>query len=256
MTTAVLISGQLRTFKICYPTQKWQIFRHYEPDIHFFVSCCDDEQAQNSSLLLADYENVHVERYQDPTDLPEIPKEKGFWAPYANATTHDKLMLQHWGNKKVWDFFNSDDRGDEFDTIIRMRPDLWIHRFEKPVFKWQELANKPNSIVTGDVRSLDRNTVFAPWWGKFGGINDRLAIMGREAAETYFNLYGGIEGLLKDGCPFHPETLLAAWLRMCGVIVHNTLMATFSTDRMDGSRRWAQQEQIMDDLAEIWITKA
>ncbi len=212
------------------------IFRHYEPDIHFFVSCCDDEQAQNASLLSADYENVHIERYQDPTDLPEIPKEKGFWAPYANATTHDKLMLQHWGNKKVWDFFASSAVWPSFDTIIRIRPDLWIHRFQPEV--------------------PQENTVIAPWWGKFGGINDRLAIMGRNAAETYFNLYGGIEMLLKHGCPFHPETLLAAWLEMCGVAVENTLMATFSTDRMDGSRRWAQQEQIMDDLAEIWITKA
>ncbi len=236
MKTAVLISGQLRTFKICYPTQKWQIFRHYEPDIHFFVSCVDDEQAQNSSLLVADYENVHVERYTDPTDLPEIPKEKGFWAPYANATTHDKLMLQHWGNKKVWDFFSSFAAIESFDCVIRVRPDLWIHRFQPPF-----TASK---------------VVIAPWWGKFGGINDRLAVMGAEAAEIYFNLYGGIEGLLKRGCPFHPETLLAAWLQMCGITVENTLMATFSTDRMDGSRRWAQQEQIMDDLAEIWITKA
>ncbi len=235
LKTAVLISGQLRTFKICYPTQKWMIFRHYEPDIHFFMSCCNDEQAKNSTLLLADYPNVHVEFYDDPTDLPEIPKEKGFWAPYANATTHDKLMLQHWGNKKVWDFFCSSTATESFDCVIRMRPDMWIHRFQPPYIA-------PNVCV-------------APWWGKFGGINDRLAIMGNEAAYYYFNLYDGIEKLLKRGCPFHPETLLAAWLRMCGVTVHNTLMATFSTDRMDGSRRWAQQEQIMDDLAEIWITK-
>jgi hypothetical protein len=106
------------------------------------------------------------------------------------------------------------------------------------------------------MESVPTRVVFAPWWGKFGGINDRLAVMGPEAAETYFSLYSGIDGLLKHGCPFHPETMLAGWLQMCGVTVENTLMATFSTDRMDGSRRWAQQEQIMDDLAEIWITKA
>ncbi len=131
---------------------------------------------------------------------------------------------------------------------------MWIHRFEPPKFKRRTIY--PDLIEIGDYFDEDRNTVFAPWWGKFGGINDRLAVMGREAAEVYFNLYGGIEGLLKRGCPFHPETLLGAWLSQNGVVVTNTLMATFSTDRMDGSRRWAQQEQIMDDLAEIWITKA
>ncbi len=245
LKTAVLISGQLRTFKKCYPTQKWHIFRHYEPDIHFFVSCVDDEQAPSGDLLLEDYEGrVHIDAwYKDPTDLPEIPIGKGACAPYANATTHDKLMLQHWGNKKVWDFFASSAATESFDVIIRIRPDLWIHRFQPP-------------RLTGDALWNEPNTVFAPWWGKFGGINDRLAVMGRQAAETYFNLYSGIDGLLKHGCPFHPETMLAGWLQICGVTVDNTLMATFSTDRMDGSRRWAQQEQIMDDLAEIWITKA
>ncbi len=241
LKTAVLISGQLRTFKKCYPTQKWHVFRHYEPDIHFFVSYCDDANRDSVQVLLRDYENVNIESYDDPSDLPEIAPDKGAFAPYANATTHDKLMLQHWGNKKVWDFFASYAATESFDVIIRIRPDLWIHRFQPPdLEQWQ----------------LVHNWVFAPWWGKFGGINDRLAVMGREAAETYFNLYSGIDGLLKHGCPFHPETMLAGWLQMCGVKVNNTLMATFSTDRMDGSRRWAQQEQIMDDLAEIWITKA
>ncbi len=196
----------------------------------------NDDQAGHATLLTGDYENVKFESYDDPSDLPEIAPDKGAFAPYANATTHDKLMLQHWGNKKVWDFFVSSAATESFDVIIRIRPDLWIHRFQ-PEFP-------------------EENTVFAPWWGKFGGINDRLAVMGSQAAETYFNLYSGIDGLLKRGCPFHPETMLAGWLQMCGVTVENTLMATFSTDRMDGSRRWAQQEQIMDDLAEIWITKA
>lgn len=195
----------------------------------------------DGQILESDYKNVHAEFYDDPSDLPEIAPDKGAFAPYANATTHDKLMLQHWGNKKVWDFFASSEATESFDVIIRIRPDLWIHRFAPPDL---------------DVLGMRPRWVFAPWWGKFGGINDRLAVMGREAAETYFNLYSGIDGLLKHGCPFHPETMLSGWLQMCGITVENTLMATFSTDRMDGSRRWAQQEQIMDDLAEIWITKA
>jgi len=190
MKTAVLISGQLRTFAKCYPTQKWQIFRHYEPDIHFFVSCVDDPQADSASLLLRDYENVNVERYQDPTDLPVIPPEKGAWAPYANATSHDKLMLQHWGNKKVWHFFWDHKTATPFDTIIRIRPDIWIHRFQRP-------------------RDPDKEECFCPWWGKFGGINDRLAIMGATAAFGYFEMYDRIQELLDKGCPFHPETLVA-----------------------------------------------
>jgi hypothetical protein len=235
MKTAVLISGQMRTFAKCYPTQRWQIFRHYEPDIYFFVSCCDDAQADSASLLLRDYENVHCERLKDPDDLPSIPIQQGYHAPYANAASHAKLMLQHWGNKRVWEFFRSKAESTSFDTIIRIRPDIWIHRFQKP------------SVST--YFEIDLRTVLAPWWGKFGGINDRLAIVGKEAASIYFGLYDIIPTLLEKGCPFHPETLLAETLRTSGMNVENTLLTEFSTERMDGSRRWA--EIVTSDMVEF-----
>ncbi len=243
MKTAVLISGQLRTFKKCYPTQKWQIFRHYEPDIHFFASLSGaDDAARAESILREDYENVQVESYDDPTDLPDIPIQQGAHAPYANAASHYKLMLQHWGNKKVWDFFASSSATESFDVIVRIRPDLWIHRFDLPRIR-----------PTTTDSYLWPITVFAPWWGKFGGVNDRLAIMGKEAAPIYFGLYDMIPTLLKHGCPFHPETLLAETLRLSGMNVENNLMTEFSTDRMDGSRRWA--EIVMSDIAELIASK-
>ncbi len=238
MKTAVLISGQLRTFKKCYPTQRFQIFRHYEPDIHFFASICNDKQTVDAQLLQRDYENVKVEWHDDPIDLPEIPLEKGVFAPYANAITHDKLMLQHWGNQKVWDFFASSAATESFDAIIRIRPDLWIHRFQPPRLEQWEFSH---------------NWVLSPWWGKFGGINDRLAIMGKYAAPIYFGLYDMIPALLEKGCPFHPETLLAESLRIQSVTVESNLMTEFSTERMDGSRRWA--EIVMSDIAELISAK-
>ncbi len=238
MKTAVLISGQLRTFRKCYLTQRWQIFRHYEPDIHFFASLSGaDDASLAESILLEDYNSIYIESYDDPTDLPNIPTEQGTFAPYANATSHYKLMLQHWGNKKVWDFFASSAATESFDVVIRIRPDLWIHRFQPP--------RTDSSFMS--------NAVCSPWWGKFGGINDRLAIMGKEAAPIYFGLYDAIPRLLSNGCPFHPETLLAEHLRIADVIVESNLMTEFSTERMDGSRRWA--EIVMSDMAELIASK-
>ncbi len=231
MSTAVLISGQMRTFAKCYPTQRWQIFRHYEPDIHFFVSCVNNEQALSATKLQSDYKNVHIEFYEDPIGLPDVPIEKGSSAPYKNAITHDKLMLQHWGVKKVWDFYQSKTKV-QHDIVIRIRPDLWIHRFQKP----------PDPYC---------NEAMLPWWGKFGGVNDRLAIMGQDAAESYFTVHDQIPALLEKGCPFHPETLTAAALRGFSV---RTLMTSFSTMRMDGSQRWP--EIIFDDIAELINGKA
>ena len=77
--------------------------------------------------------------------------------------------------------------------------------------------------------------------------------MGKGAAAAYFTLYDAIPTLLKNGAPFHPETLLAEWLRISGAIVESNLMTEFSTERMDGSRRWA--EIVMSDMAELVATK-
>ena len=229
MTTAVLISGQMRSFARCYPTQRWQIFRHYESDIHFFVSCSDDSNAKSAELLREHYENVAIAPYNDPI-LPEIPIEYGQSAPYANAAPHPNLLLQHWGNLEVWKLFKSNWGTIAFDIVIRIRPDLFIHKFEKPK----------------DVFPMDAR---CPWWGKFGGVNDRLAVLGIDASESYFTTYNRILGLLKNGCPFHPETLVKASMELDKVNISNTLMTEFSTMRMDGQQRFP--EYIPPDYADL-----
>jgi hypothetical protein len=229
MATAVLISGQLRTFARCYGTQKWQIFRHYD-DLHFFVSILNDQKSGDISILEQDYKNVHCERYDEFENLPDIPIEKGGHAPYANAASHIRIMRQHWGNKRVFRFFCEHKPNNDFRIIIRIRPDMWIHRFQKP----------PEPFM---------KECYCPWWGKFGGINDRLAVMGNAAAFAYFETYDQIDALLAEGCPFHPETLVAASLEKAGIEIKNTLMAEFSTMRLDGSQRWP--EIIWSDLAEL-----
>lgn len=198
-----------------------------------------DEQSPDFSILNQDYKNTQCEFYlNDPTDLPEIPIEAGSFAPYANATSHAKLMLQHWGNRKAWDFFCSKADPNSFNLIVRIRPDLWIHRFREPYGPYYE---------------LDPKAAILPWWGKFGGVNDRLALLGPEAAKAYFNVYDAIPELLSKGCPFHPETLVMEALKAEGCAVYSSLMTEFSTMRMDGSQRWA--EITMSDMAEFIASK-
>jgi hypothetical protein len=243
MSTAVIISGQLRTFAQCYPTQRWSIFRHYESttadpskggqDIHFFVSCVDDAQASSAELLREHYQNVHIERYTDPV-LSVIPDSAGVHAPYKNATSHQKLLLQHWANKRAWDFFIASVASNTttlFDTIIRLRPDQYIHRFTVP----------PNP---------EHNQCYCPWWGKFGGVNDRFAIMGPNAARHYLNTWASIDQLLAAGCPFHPETLVMESMRLGRIEIIPRLMTSFSTMRLNGQQRWP--EITTEDLAELY----
>jgi len=209
------------------------VYRHYEPNIHFFVSCKRDEDASSALMLRNDYKYIHIETYDDPTDLPEIPEACGLHAPYSNAASHRKLMLQHWGNKKAWHFL-WDNKPCKFDVFIRMRPDNFFHRFT------------PKLPCLADLEY--GNWAFIPWWGKFGGINDRFAIMGSKAAFSYFEMYDEIPELLKNGCPFHPESLLAAALLKDEINVKSDLMAHFSTLRTDGIR-WP--EVTAEDVAEL-----
>jgi hypothetical protein len=137
-------------------------------------------------------------------------------------------MSQLWINNQAWKFFIETAGANEFDTIIRMRPDLYFHRFIPPP-------------------TPTRNECYTPWWGKFGGINDRVAIMDERAASRYFNEYGMVPELLKIGCPFHPETMLGQTMK--DVTVRNTLMTEFSTIRLNGEQR--KPEVVFADVLEF-----
>ncbi len=237
MSTAILISGQMRSFAQTYPTQRWSVYRHYS-DPHFFVSCVDDEQAKSAELLRNDFENVFIERYTDP-ELPEIPQEQGAHSPYGNAASHKNLLLQHWGNLRVWEFMEKTVgfHWSNFDCIIRMRPDNWFHKFVPPP-------------------APQANEAFLPWWGRFGGVNDRFAVMGPIAAYNYFQAYNRIDDLLKLGCPFHPETIVQASLATNNVILRNILTAEFSTHRLHPDPRPHRPPEIMaGDIADLILNR-
>ncbi len=229
------MSGQLRSFAQCYPTQRWQVYRHY-PDCHFFIVVQNNDQVNSIQALRRDYgeDHVHAQFITDPTGLPQIAEEYGRHAPYANAAPHNRLMMQHHYQLLVWQYFQ-EVRGDkQFDTIIRMRPDNWMQGFTKQDAYagiwdgWEGLMYEE----TAKARRAEENAVYSPHWGKFGGMNDRLAIMTNKAAPIYFSLYNHIEALLKDGCPFHPESLLLAHLEKNNVKVRHTLNAMFGTLRL------------------------
>lgn len=245
MSTAILISGQLRTFAKCWPTQRWHVLRHF-PDPHFFITVQDGPEIQLTDDLKREYgaDRVYVDGRTDP-DLSSLltPELAAAYhhAPYANAAPAHQLLLQHWYQQEVWKFFQKieqegrKDRKDRslpdlpvlpvqnFDTIIRLRADLWFHSFEP-----------------ADADSVCPTECFTPTWGEFGGINDRFAIMGPSAARYYFGVFEAILELLAAGCPFHPESLVAANLERGNVSLNRTLKTFFSTERLDGTRRWPE----------------
>jgi hypothetical protein len=229
MSTAILYSGQLRTFAQCYPTQRWHVLRHVI-DPHFFFTIQDQPDVDAIlAPLIADYgaDRVHVQRLTDPdltADLTPQLSAAYHQAPYANAAPAHQLLLQHWYQSAVWAHFERLRprlSAFQFTSIIRLRPDLWFHSFE---------SERATTVWADEV--------LTPWWGRFGGLNDRFAIMGPAAAAAYFDIYAKIPELLGSyQCPFHPETLLAARLEIAQVHVTQTLRAEFSTLRANGQAR-------------------
>ena len=225
-STAILISGQFRTFEQCLPTQHWHVYRHF-PDCHFFLVMQKTVPGPHSvdseamvKLLEGKYgkDKVHAKLIDDPTGLPMIPKKFGFHAPYENAAPHPQLMMQHWYQNEVWKLFN--EHATKFDVILRMRGDNFFHSFT--------MAPQP----------LPQNIVYSPWFARFGGINDRFAVISPDgAAAAYFTVYEKIDELLKLGCPFHPEALLKAALEIASVVSDDKLMADFASYRVNGQHR-------------------
>jgi hypothetical protein len=245
MSTAILLSGQLRTFARCYPSQRWHVLRHFA-DPHFFF--CVQRQPDAIDLIrpvMTDFgsDRVHLLQRDDPDLSAHLTPELSaayHQAPYANAAPAHQLLLQHWYQAECWQFYTSHSTRPAapyvFDQIIRLRPDLLFHSFD-----------------VGFQRA-GATECRSPWWGRFGGINDRFALLGPDAARAYFTAFEHIPELLYHGCPFHPETLVAAALNRAGCTIDDTLRTEFSTLRTNGEQRWPEITSI--DLAHAALARA
>lgn len=249
MKVAILLSGHMRTFDRCLPTLHWHVFRHF-PGASFFVSTVKDEDAGKAELLRERYRGQPVKI--EAVDQPEIPVpvdppagwEPGLamygHEPYAVSVGPQAVLRQLWHLRRVWEMVP--DPGS-FDLFIRARPDLWFHSFALPE-QFERLRSSPQSLWWW---------AFVPWWGRFGGVNDRFALLGTGAARRYFGTFAVMPRLLAAGCPFHPESLIAAALADCDAAVRPTLRAEFSTLRADGTMRAPEITSI--DIAHLVSTR-
>lgn len=219
MKAAILLVGQMRSWATCLHTFKWQVVRHFDDALDFFISTVNDEQAAESVELTTKYfprSRVHI----DIKIQPEIeePFEPVRFEPYARSVPVQGVLRQLWQLNEAWKFYKDRDEG-QHDVIIRSRPDLFFHSFSMP------------DRMPGQFAAL------TPWWGRFGGVNDRFAIMGWAAARAYFTTFEKMPELLEKGCPLHPESLVAASMWDYGCAIHTDLKVEFSTLRMNGEMR-------------------
>lgn len=215
MKTAILLSGQMRTFATCAYTQRWHVYRHF-PDADFYVSTVEDKDAASVDVLrkLYPHAKIKTEVVGSQPNLPE-PTENVRFEPYPRSVPMQAVLRQLWQLEKAWRLVKEP---EEYDCFLRVRPDSFFHSFVNPV------------------GTMFRQWAFTPWWGRFGGVNDRFAVLGRDAAKAYFTTYGQIPQLIEAGCPIHPESLVAGSLSLAGCVVNDTLRAEFSTLKHEGAR--------------------
>ena len=231
MKTAVLMSGEMRTFAKLHKNQWWTLYRHLE-DPHFFVSVADDDQAADAEILWRYVcpSKVFIERVTQPT-LSEPDESCAYHAPYAISVPVQAILRQLLALARCYSFMCECVNVNEFDLFVRARPDSHYYYFD-PMFLPSE---------------IDPDEYFTPWWGRFGGVNDRFAILGKNAAYYYFNTLSDVGDLLAAGCPLHPESLVKHSMLMGSCHGSDRFPVEFATVRMNGELR--QPEISASDLA-------
>lgn len=215
MKTAVIYCGQARTFSQVWPNHVWRVLRHLEnPD--FFVSVADDEQAPDMFMLQPCFpeSRFEFEKVRQP-HIPEYPDRTKWHAGWGRSVPQQGVLKQLWALNRAWEFFESRANVSDYKTVVRIRPDSAFTRAMLPSITAPHLA-------------------YTPWWGKFGGCNDRFAILGTTAAHAYFTTFQRLQYLYDKFCPIHPETLIEASLNDMKCISISGLDASFLTIRMNG----------------------
>lgn len=246
MKTAILITGHMRTFARVVRTQQWHVYRHF-PDADFYVSTVRDQDTGSIDELRKLYPKARIE--VDVVDAqPELPIPVPPFAedwtvgrmyghePYFISVHPQSILRQLWQFNRAWEHFTNA-RGDaKYDCVVRVRPDSWFRSAEikKPIF----------SILA-----------ITPYFGRFGGINDRFAILGIDAAQAYFTTYAKLSAIMAQGCPLHTESLVKASLLDAACSVNDTMLCNFSklygSDNPQLAGTFRDAEITMDDLANL-----
>ena len=248
MKTAIILSGHMRTFDKCLPTLAYHVFRHF-PGADFFVSTVKGEDSWKADLLREQYpDHVEIDVADEQPDCVaemrglgvDLPPE---WVrgvpythePYAISVHPQAVLRQLWQLQHAWEFYQKTKARDH-EIVIRCRPDLWIE-----------------DAMVGQLAKaayIDGALAFTPWWGRFGGVNDRFAVLFAEAAKAYFTTYGRIPSLMAGGCPLHPESLVKASLLDQNVGLIDTLRIEFKAVHANGSTK-RNAEITMSDVAHL-----
>ena len=214
ISSAVIYHGQARTFKDCFLNQYWYILRKI-PNPTFYVCVEENEQATDMNLLRTRFKDVAVTTFIRPDMVKMFDPKLILHSGSGFNPGAENLMRGMYARQMAWEFFSRMDKGGHHQ-IVMMRPDAFLRSIIIPP------APLPNQMFTN-------------WWTRSGGVNDRIAFAGRDAAKAVFNIYDNAEAILDMGCPLDGEPMIEAALEMAGCYATPTLKMWCKMRRLDGS---------------------
>lgn len=209
MKTAVLISGQIRNARECYPSLYEKIIRPYDADVFIDTwvpnsntldhrnqyipnDMTSDEVLREYRPKLATFEDFDNSRLTDALKKMNIESREAFDGSWAHETIVPNIFFMYY---KVWRCFDlmrnyESLNGMKYDCVIRMRFDLDFDEF--PYFQ-----------------ELSKDTVYVPAGSDHrGGLNDLMALGDPSSMERYCLLFPSLFNYANSGMGFHPESIL------------------------------------------------
>lgn len=212
MKVALCLSGQLRTFKHCFPSIKSSILDPYQPDVFFATDPNMYYEASigkgiNQGTLAEAMEMYHpkVVIKVDETHPLLNQIDKNILLPRkVDSTNLDRFLNDLLKRYNVGLFCRlfSEQFNIKYDVVIRARFDTEINQL------------LPINIEEGIMIPTEQD------W--LGGINDQLAWGNAEKMFWYFDMIKYIEQYTKNGTPVHPELMLKQHLEQGSVSIART----------------------------------
>ncbi len=205
MKTALLLAGQLRSFKACYPTLRQHILEVVHPDI-FMSTWVLDKPLWHSATSKFMFDSGTVDeavKLYKPNALSARAYTK-YWREYFGFPQYEAKRIQYntsvencmamfWHWKTVYELFQP--YATEYDTVILSRFDVSYNTD----FPAQEIQQQLKVHLP----------ILIPWGlPSQGAFIDLLAVGNNTSIKLMTLLFDKVKEYIDAGVAFHPETLL------------------------------------------------
>jgi hypothetical protein len=185
MRVAVCMPGFPRILDFCYPYLEEYIMCPLKADL-FFYGYSDIQNGWSADRILS---ILSPKRYIIREFDEEVKSE--IWGKYGGDVVNTpvspepiNVLSQYYNMFKCFELIE-----DEYDVVIRVRPDYFICR---------DLT---------EIDSIEANTVYIPNLWDFGGVSSGYAHGDYSSMETYCNFFNKILDYNRGGVRFHCETM-------------------------------------------------